>query len=349
MRRTFAARRHLAAGSAALLMLLWLSGICGLPLPTGVDPRVNPSGHAAAQLLLFLLILPAAANLLVRGGKAVAAFKPDAAALLLLSAAASLADINAIKRQFAAPLARFADSLAHAGTVRDFTAAVFDYLTDCDIKNACTRPEIVRYFGVDRTADAIRLWNVTMDALDTLVDAAGDETVTAAEYSTLVELLFSGIDIAEIPTSMDQVMLGSTDNIRIDRSKYVIVLGVNEGTFPAPVAESPTLCESERRTLAAVGVELSQSLELRSARELYSFVRVLDFADTRVTVTYHTTAADGSAGGMADTASKRSSSSAILCASASFCIVINAHSRMTVSTKTVSVFNRSCSVMLFPP
>lgn len=209
--------------------------------------------------------------------------------------ASSLADINAIKRQFAAPLARFADSLAHAGTVRDFTAAVFDYLTDCDIKNACTRPEIVRYFGVDRTADAIRLWNVTMDALDTLVDAAGDETVTAAEYSTLVELLFSGIDIAEIPTSMDQVMLGSTDNIRIDRRKYVIVLGVNEGTFPAPVAESPTLCESERRTLAAVGVELSQSLELRSARELYSFVRVLDFADTRVTVTYHTTAADGSA------------------------------------------------------
>ena len=75
-----------------MLMLLWLSGICGLPLPTAVDPRVNPSGHAAAQLLLFLLILPAAANLLVRGGKTVAAFKPDAAALLLLSAAASLAD-----------------------------------------------------------------------------------------------------------------------------------------------------------------------------------------------------------------------------------------------------------------
>ena len=75
-----------------MLMLLWLSGICGLPLPTGVDPRVNPSGHAAAQLLLFLLILPAAANLLVRGGKTVAAFKPDAVALLLLSAVAALAD-----------------------------------------------------------------------------------------------------------------------------------------------------------------------------------------------------------------------------------------------------------------
>lgn len=208
--------------------------------------------------------------------------------------AASLADVNAVKHKFAAPLARLADSLTHAGTVRDFAAAVYDYLADCDMQNACMRPEVVRYFGVDRTADAIRLWNVTMDALDTLVDAAGDETVTTAQFCTLVELLFSGIDIAEIPSSMDQVMLGSADSIRIDRRKYVIVLGVNEGIFPAPVAESPTLCESERRALAAVGVELSQSLELRSARELYSFVRVLDFAETRVTVAYHVTAADGS-------------------------------------------------------
>lgn len=207
--------------------------------------------------------------------------------------AASLADINAVKQKLAAPLSRLTDSLSRTGTVRDFAAAVFDYLTDCDIRKACTAQTHMRYFGVDRTADAVRLWNVTMDALDTLVDAAGDETVTAAEFSALIDLLFDRIDIAEIPTSMDQVMLGSIDTIRIDRRKYVIFLGVNEGVFPAPLAESPTLCEAERRALAAVGVELSQSLELRSARELYSFVRVLDFAETRVTVSYHTFAANG--------------------------------------------------------
>lgn len=75
-----------------MLMLLWLFGICGLPLPTGMDPHANPSGHAAAQLLLFLLILPAAACIFTRGAKAIAAFKPDAVALLLLSVAAALAD-----------------------------------------------------------------------------------------------------------------------------------------------------------------------------------------------------------------------------------------------------------------
>lgn len=208
---------------------------------------------------------------------------------------ATLADVNEVKAKFAAPLSRLADSLSRASKVRDFAAAVYDYLLDCDVKAACTRPEAVRYFGVDRTADAIRLWNVTLDALDTLVDAAGDEETTAAEFSDLVELLFSNIDISAIPTSIDQVIVGSADTVRIDKRKFVILLGVNEGVFPAPVAESPTLCEAERRSLAEVGVELSQNLALRSASELFHFVRALDFAAERAVVSYCTSGKDGKA------------------------------------------------------
>lgn len=208
---------------------------------------------------------------------------------------ATLADVNEVKAKFAAPLSRLADSLSRASRVRDFAAAIYDYLTDCDIKMSCTRPEAVRYFGVDRTADAIRLWNVTLDALDTLVDAAGDEETTAAEFSDLVELLFSNIDISAIPTSIDQVIAGSADTVRIDKRKFVILLGVNEGVFPSPVAESPTLCEAERRSLAEVGVKLSQNLALRSASELFHFVRAFDFASERVVLSYCTSGKDGKA------------------------------------------------------
>lgn len=91
-RRTFEARRYLAAAGAAALCVLWLFGICGLPLPAGIDPRVNPSGHASAQLLLFLLTLSASARILRDGARTLAARRANAAAALLVSGAAGLAD-----------------------------------------------------------------------------------------------------------------------------------------------------------------------------------------------------------------------------------------------------------------
>lgn len=91
-RRTHEARRYLAAAGAVALCTLWLFGICGLPLPTGIDPRVNPSGHASAQLLLFLLTLPASARILRCGARTLAARETDASAVLFVSAATGLAD-----------------------------------------------------------------------------------------------------------------------------------------------------------------------------------------------------------------------------------------------------------------
>lgn len=205
----------------------------------------------------------------------------------------TLTVINDIKARVTAPLARLCDSLDGAMTVREFAAAVFAYLTEMQICERSVDPVCTKYFGTDKTADAVRLWNVTMEALDTLVDAAGEEVTTAADFASLVRLLFSAIDIAEIPTSMDQVIIGNADTIRIDERKIVILLGAVEGVFPAPVSESPTLCESERQQLERIGIALSQDLRLRSARELYHFVRAIDFATERVTLSYYTSDADG--------------------------------------------------------
>ncbi|MBQ5390034.1 MAG: PD-(D/E)XK nuclease family protein, partial [Clostridia bacterium] len=205
----------------------------------------------------------------------------------------TLAAINEIKQKLAPPLARLCDSLDGAKTVREFATAIYTYLEELSIRERSVDPDYTKFFGTDKTADAIRLWNVTMEALDTLVDAAGDEILTAADFGALVRLLFSAIDIAEIPTSMDQVIIGNADTIRIDERAVVILLGAVEGVFPAPVSESPTLGEHERRELAHIGITLSQDLRLRSAREFYHFVRAIDFATKRVTLSYYTADTDG--------------------------------------------------------
>ncbi len=205
----------------------------------------------------------------------------------------TLADVNEIKQKIALPLMRFCDSLDGAKTVLDYARAVYEYLSELGIREASQNEDVVRYFGVDRTEDAIRLWNITLEALDTLVESADDSLTTASEFFVLVKILFAAIDIASIPTSKDQIIIGDADTIRIDERSTVIILGTVEGVFPAAVSESPTLCENERDTLDKIGITLSQNLMLRSARELYHFVRALDFASGRAVVTYYTSSADG--------------------------------------------------------
>ena len=205
-----------------------------------------------------------------------------------------LSEINSAKKKIAIPLSRFFDSLDGAKTVRDFCTAVYEYLTEMNIREKSCDENFAKYFGTSLAADAIRLWNITLEALDTLVDASGDENVTAADFCTLINLLFSSIDISEIPSSKDQVIIGNADTIRIDERKIVIILGANEGVFPAPVSESPTLCESERKILDNLGVSLSQNMALRSARELYHFVKAIDFATEKAVISYFTTDIDGS-------------------------------------------------------
>ena len=204
-----------------------------------------------------------------------------------------LADINLIKEKIAAPLMRFCDTLDGAKTVRDFAVAVYEYLDELHIKEASQSSDVVKFFGVDKTEDAIRLWNITMEALDTLVDSADESELSAADFLTLVKILFSAIDIASIPSSKDQIIIGNADSIRIDERHTVIILGAIEGVFPASVSESPTLGENERNELEALGITLSQNLLLRSARELYHFARALDFATDRAVISYYNVSASG--------------------------------------------------------
>lgn len=205
----------------------------------------------------------------------------------------SLEEVNRVRRELTAPLIRFADSLSGAVTVRDFATALFDFLDDAKIRERSTDKNFTRYFGLDRTADAVRLWNITLGALDALTVAAGDEPVTAAEFSDLCRLLFSKLELASIPAAVDEVIIGGIDTVRTERKKLVLILGVNDGVFPAAVGESPMLCEDDREhLLESCGILLSQNKKLRAARELFHVIRALDIAAEKAVVSYHLHGAD---------------------------------------------------------
>ncbi len=129
-----------------------------------------------------------------------------------------------------------------------------------------------------------RIWEILCEALDTLAELLPDSTVTPEEFASLFRLVGEEVDVGRIPASEDEVVFGSAELLRAEGVRHVYLLGVNEGEFPAAGGETSFFTEHERTALAAVGIRLGQSAEVRSSRELFFFLRALTSASVSATV-----------------------------------------------------------------
>lgn len=172
--------------------------------------------------------------------------------------------------------------------IGEHARTLFEFLSALEVeKQLAARAEAARVSRNAAEADELsRLFGVLCDALDALCDALPDVTVNAEGFIDLLKLMLGEVDIAHIPTSLDEVTVGSADLLRVGHVKHVYLLGVNEGEFPASVGDSGVFSESDRHELERLGLPVTPDLFLRSSRELFCFARAFATAEESVTLLY---------------------------------------------------------------
>ncbi|HON07087.1 MAG TPA: PD-(D/E)XK nuclease family protein, partial [Verrucomicrobiota bacterium] len=99
--------------------------------------------------------------------------------------------------------------------------------------------------------------------------AFGKEKKGLTEWLQIIETGLSGLTVGVIPPSLDQVLIGAIDRSRNPELKLVIVIGLNEESFPETPKFSPLLNESERKILADKNIYNGFSLQMLLALEWY--------------------------------------------------------------------------------
>lgn len=139
--------------------------------------------------------------------------------------------------------------------------------------------------GYGREAEAARqVWQSLCTALDKLVLILGDTPLDAGRFSGLFTYVCSSMDIGTIPTAMDEVVLGSSDGVRFSEVEHMIILGSAEGEFPGTVQDLGFFCDADKLKLSNVGVNLSDTTELQTAKEYFMYYRTACLAKTGLTV-----------------------------------------------------------------
>ena len=206
-----------------------------------------------------------------------------------------LARINKSRERVIPPLESFAEDVRLAGTVKEHAEALYSFLDKIELESSLYKRAKDLYELGERAAaeENARLWEIICSALDTVVSLLGDTPADAESFISQMNVIFSETSIGRIPAFTDTVTVGSADMLRTGGKRHVYLIGVNTGEFPAAVSDGSYFSEREKAKLSDLGLSMEPDLEIRSARERYSFSRAFSFARETVTLMYASRSTSG--------------------------------------------------------
>lgn len=196
--------------------------------------------------------------------------------------------IRATRELLITPISEFISASRAASTVREHATVLFSFLNASGVEEALHRRSLLlRSFGESARADEnARLFGIICDALDRMVEVLGDAEAGCEAFLDQLTVTLSGTGFGSIPAFVDEVTVGSASMLRLAGKRHIYLIGVNDGEFPATVKDDSYFNERDKATLASLGLSTEPDLEIKGARELFSFTRAFSFATESVTLVY---------------------------------------------------------------
>jgi len=184
--------------------------------------------------------------------------------------------LNTTREKIMEPLMKLEKKIKNKNTIGEITRALFEFLYQLKV------PELLeawidelRIKGFyEYVSENTQIWNILLDILDQLVEILGDQTVTLKAYIRMLEAGLSSIELAIIPTTIDQVLVGTIQRSKSHDIKALFVIGVNDGVLPSKKEEDRILSDEERALLKSKGIELGFDRESNTYLEKYNIYSV---------------------------------------------------------------------------
>lgn len=188
---------------------------------------------------------------------------------------------NEIRRALCEPLEKLFVLLDASENVPDMCRALYGYVRDIGLEDKLSilaRRE--RNEGNLKTAEELSsAYGIILRALSDIADALSDACLSVDEFATVLKTVFDQTSIGTIPTSVDEVTVGSASLLRASNPRFAFVLGLCEGEFPAAVDDTGIFSYADRSALSELGLELGDDSDTRTSDELL-FVKNAFFTPT---------------------------------------------------------------------
>jgi ATP-dependent helicase/nuclease subunit B len=182
-----------------------------------------------------------------------------------------LEELNKVKEKFMAAFVKLEKGIKGKKTVEEITRSLYDFLDDMQIQTQLEEwiDQLREKGRYEYVYENTQIWNILMEMLDQLVEILGENQITLKEYIRILEAGFLSLEIAIIPTAMDQVLVGSIQRSKSHDIKALFIVGTNDGILPSSRKEEGILSDEERLYLTEKGVELASDRERKACEEKF--------------------------------------------------------------------------------
>ena len=181
-----------------------------------------------------------------------------------------LEEANKMREELCAPLERLFVMLEAADSVKEMCRAIYNYTLEISLEDKLLElAERERARGDLKTAEEYAsAYGIILNALADVATALQNVNITPDELLDVLKIVFEQTQIGTIPTSIDEVLIGSAATMRAANPKYVLVLGLCEGEFPANINDTGMFSDADKSALSELGLEIGEDSDTRSSDEL---------------------------------------------------------------------------------
>lgn len=202
---------------------------------------------------------------------------------------------NRARIKLTEPLEKLFIMLDAADNVADACRALYRYMLDVSLEDKLSElaAKAQKRGDVKQARELSRIYGIMLSTLAEVAEAVGDEEADTEELMLILKTVFDKTEIGSIPTSIDEVTVGSASMLRTSGIKYAFVLGLCEGEFPAAVNDSGIFSSGDRALLKELDIELSGDLDSRSSDELMYVQRAFSAPSDKLFLLTHTAEING--------------------------------------------------------
>ena len=203
---------------------------------------------------------------------------------------------NKVKENLISSLSLYFTRLDAAVNVKEMCQATVEFLKASRVTEK-VRQSCADHLsaGNKKAADEeMKLYSLVLNILYDLSSTLGDASLSFEEFSSALNLMFSESDIGTIPTSADEVLIGSASQLRTGNIKVAVLMGLNEGEFPASIKDNGIFTDSDKVLLEEHDIELSYNSNIKTSEELFFLYRALSSSSKKLILSCSALTSDGS-------------------------------------------------------